>query len=123
MITASKARKQTLQNNVTKYEKIFENLEMRINAAIENGKYSISCENSLPEFVNNKLIELGYITNYRQCGINEYETVISWETAEIVEEDDKDPYPCASCDPSIREVCCGCDKERKWSERHPGIFN
>lgn len=123
MVTASEARKQTLQNNVIKYEKIFEDIEHKIQTATKNGDYEIYCSYNLPEFVNNKLIELGYITNYRQCGINEYETVISWETAEIVEEEDKDPYPCTSCDPSIREVCCGCDKERKWSERHPGIFN
>lgn len=121
MITASEARKETLQNNVTKYEKIFNEIEEKINVAIENGEYVVNFQSKLPDFVEKKLRELGYEVEYVCCGYNEYEERISWKEAEIVEEEDKDPCPCVSCDPSFRQVCCGCDKEREWSDRHPEI--
>lgn len=121
MITASEARKQTLQNNVTKYENELIKIETAIEEAIKNGEYLINLPYKLPDFVEKKLKELGYKVEWVHCGFNECEERISWKEAEIVEEEDKDPCPCVSCDPSFREVCCGCDKEREWRDRHPEI--
>ena len=116
MITAREAKQRTQENLTNKYNKLLKDIEGKIKFAIINGDFAISYDEKFPKFIEDTLIEAGYKVNYRQCGINEYETVISWDDVDIKQDDD-DPYPCKSCG-AFDGSCCGCDKEKEWNKRH-----
>lgn len=81
-MNALEASKKTYMNKVKfVHEKTNEILDI-IEKAIENREYECCIYESLNQNVKDHFEELGYKIEYKQCGINEYETVISWKNAE-----------------------------------------
>ena len=85
MISAKEAKQQALEVINKKHKKIFEEVEEKIKAAIQLGELDVSCGHEIPDFVKNKLTDLGYQVKTIQCGMNEWATEISWADAELVE--------------------------------------
>lgn len=78
-MTASEAKKAVLAGKSEKTEKQEAEVRTKIEGAVKSLKFSCTYGLALLPQVRQILENDGYRVASRQCGINEIETVISWE--------------------------------------------
>lgn len=72
------ARKTAEAKKLSDFNNQFDKVMGDIKHYATAGKFQCCHNNKLDSELKEYLKELGYKVEYKQCGINEYETIISW---------------------------------------------
>lgn len=75
---AQEARKIAEEKRIESFNDQFDDVMVRIETAAKKGHTNLAYRIQLDEDFKEYLIEKGYKVKYQQCGMNEYEVVISW---------------------------------------------
>lgn len=79
---AIEAKKTAEAKKVSDFNREFEKVITNIKTNAAAGNFQCSQNQKLDNEIVEYLKELGYSIEYKQCGMNDYETVISWQNAE-----------------------------------------
>lgn len=77
-MNAIDARKIALRNGTLLIDRQIQDISLRIDEAVKHRHLNLSYNKEIEKETKQHFENLGFRVEYKQCGMNEFETVISW---------------------------------------------